>query len=172
MNKPSLLILGFLFVVLAGIFTWSKFHTEAQPMACTEEAKLCPDGSAVGRTGPQCEFAACPSPVSYEWKLIDSEPDSSGMPYTLVSLVVAGNSHDLGPQTGSCHEVKPGENGVFGELADPGEVSRVQCWFAGGGVELGVFKEGMQTVIKSGLLDEGSSETGPNRGNWKALLVI
>ncbi|MDP3735123.1 MAG: hypothetical protein Q8R39_01695 [bacterium] len=30
--------------------------------ACTEEAKLCPDGSTVGRTGPNCEFAACPSP--------------------------------------------------------------------------------------------------------------
>jgi hypothetical protein len=29
--------------------------------SCTMEAKLCPDGSAVGRTGPNCEFAACPS---------------------------------------------------------------------------------------------------------------
>lgn len=28
--------------------------------ACTEEAKICPDGSAVGRTGPNCEFAKCP----------------------------------------------------------------------------------------------------------------
>lgn len=28
--------------------------------ACTEEAKLCPDGSAVGRTGANCEFAPCP----------------------------------------------------------------------------------------------------------------
>jgi len=28
--------------------------------ACTQEAKLCPDGSAVGRAGPNCEFAACP----------------------------------------------------------------------------------------------------------------
>ncbi len=27
--------------------------------ACTEEAKVCPDGSAVGRTGPNCEFAPC-----------------------------------------------------------------------------------------------------------------
>ena len=27
---------------------------------CTMEAKICPDGSAVGRTGPNCEFAACP----------------------------------------------------------------------------------------------------------------
>ena len=32
----------------------------AGPVACTMEAKLCPDGSAVGRTGPNCEFAACP----------------------------------------------------------------------------------------------------------------
>lgn len=28
--------------------------------ACTQEAKICPDGSAVGRSGPNCEFAACP----------------------------------------------------------------------------------------------------------------
>jgi hypothetical protein len=28
--------------------------------ACTQEAKICPDGSSVGRTGPNCEFAACP----------------------------------------------------------------------------------------------------------------
>lgn len=31
--------------------------------ACTEEAKICPDGSTVGRTGPNCEFAAC-SPIN------------------------------------------------------------------------------------------------------------
>lgn len=29
-------------------------------VACTMEAKLCPDGSYVGRTGPSCEFEACP----------------------------------------------------------------------------------------------------------------
>ncbi|QQG41796.1 MAG: hypothetical protein HYV90_00585 [Candidatus Woesebacteria bacterium] len=29
------------------------------PKSCTEEAKLCPDGSYVGRTGPNCEFAPC-----------------------------------------------------------------------------------------------------------------
>jgi len=27
---------------------------------CTREAKLCPDGSSVGRIGPNCEFAPCP----------------------------------------------------------------------------------------------------------------
>jgi hypothetical protein len=34
----------------------------AKPVACTLEAKICPDGSSVGRTGPNCEFAPCPTP--------------------------------------------------------------------------------------------------------------
>jgi hypothetical protein len=35
--------------------------TSTPPLvACTMEAKLCPDGSSVGRTGPNCEFAPCP----------------------------------------------------------------------------------------------------------------
>ncbi len=29
-------------------------------VVCTMEAKLCPDGSHVGRSGPNCEFKACP----------------------------------------------------------------------------------------------------------------
>ncbi len=33
----------------------------ALPVACTEEAKMCPDGSSVGRTGPACAFTACPT---------------------------------------------------------------------------------------------------------------
>lgn len=43
-------------IVFAGVSTSTK-----TPTACTMEAKLCPDGSAVGRTGPNCEFATCPS---------------------------------------------------------------------------------------------------------------
>lgn len=33
----------------------------AEEMSCTLDAKVCPDGTAVGRTGPNCEFAACPT---------------------------------------------------------------------------------------------------------------
>lgn len=32
----------------------------AEPVACPLDAKICADGSSVGRTGPNCEFAACP----------------------------------------------------------------------------------------------------------------
>ncbi len=35
--------------------------TPIRDRACTEEAKLCPDGSYVSRTGPNCEFAQCPT---------------------------------------------------------------------------------------------------------------
>ncbi len=30
-------------------------------VACTQEAKICPDGTSVGRSGPNCEFPACPA---------------------------------------------------------------------------------------------------------------
>ncbi len=34
--------------------------TSTQATACTQDAKRCSDGSYVGRTGANCEFAACP----------------------------------------------------------------------------------------------------------------
>src|SRR3989344_3567773 len=34
--------------------------TNADSTVCTQEAMLCPDGSYVGRTGPNCEFTECP----------------------------------------------------------------------------------------------------------------
>lgn len=33
---------------------------EEEMVFCTADVKLCPDGSYVGRTGPNCEFSACP----------------------------------------------------------------------------------------------------------------
>lgn len=35
-----------------------------EPVACTMEAKLCPNGSYVGRSGPNCEFSPCPLDTS------------------------------------------------------------------------------------------------------------
>ncbi len=34
-------------------------------VVCTQDAKQCPDGSYVSRTGPNCEFAACPTQQGY-----------------------------------------------------------------------------------------------------------
>ncbi len=87
MKKIILIILGILVVVFAG----SKIYmaktiapdpsivieqpnttvippkTEPiknEPSVCTMDAKQCPDGSYVGRTGPKCEFAMCPKVIT------------------------------------------------------------------------------------------------------------
>lgn len=61
MNRYILVIgiVALLGLAAAGTY-YAGFAPTADIKACTQEAKLCPDGSAVGRTGPNCEFAACP----------------------------------------------------------------------------------------------------------------
>lgn len=59
MKRVFPLALISLMLVLSGCtLPWQK----TAPVACTMEAKLCSDGSYVGRTGPNCEFTACPTP--------------------------------------------------------------------------------------------------------------
>lgn len=61
MTKITAGILAIAFLALAGgIFFLKPLQNGDDLVACTLEAKICPDGSAVGRTGPNCEFAACP----------------------------------------------------------------------------------------------------------------
>lgn len=65
MNNKSIVILVLVVVgVGAGFFLGMKKKAEAPgdtlQTVCTMEAKLCPDGSYVGRSGPKCEFVACP----------------------------------------------------------------------------------------------------------------
>ena len=44
--------------------TEKRPDTEENAVLCTMEAKLCPDGTAVSRTGPNCTFPPCPGAVS------------------------------------------------------------------------------------------------------------
>jgi hypothetical protein len=54
-------------VLTVPVISWLANHVKPVPaqVACTQEAKICPDGTAVGRTGPNCEFAACPDAVAF-----------------------------------------------------------------------------------------------------------
>ncbi|MDO8241068.1 MAG: DUF333 domain-containing protein [Candidatus Moranbacteria bacterium] len=47
--------------ISTGAPTTSNIVTKPVQKMCTQEAKSCDDGSYVSRTGPNCEFAACPS---------------------------------------------------------------------------------------------------------------
>lgn len=84
-NKKAVIMVCFL-AVLAGTFLVFSGKKEEQKF-CTQEAKLCPDGSYVGRTGPDCEFAACPEPG---WKTTTGTPSFSypeKLPYKYISEV-------------------------------------------------------------------------------------
>ena len=48
-------------ILLATLFLAGCLRTESGPKACALDAKICPDGTAVGRMGPDCEFAPCPN---------------------------------------------------------------------------------------------------------------
>ncbi len=66
--KKALIILVIL-VGLTGIWFGLRFLIGGEePVACTQDAKLCPDGSYVGRVGPDCEFALCSGEA--EWLAI------------------------------------------------------------------------------------------------------
>lgn len=58
---------------------------EDEPVFCTEDAKLCPDGSYVGRQGPDCEFAACPEveDIPSDWENYSDDDLSFSYPSEL-----------------------------------------------------------------------------------------
>jgi len=82
-NQPKpdkrIIIGGIIVIVLAlaaigaGAYYWWQSLGGSSQQACTMEAKLCPDGSSVGRTGPNCEFAECPEDVSVGWQTYKNE---------------------------------------------------------------------------------------------------
>jgi len=57
----GLLIIAAIISVAAYFLIPKYFGLGATPQTCTADAKVCSDGSAVGRTGPNCEFEACPA---------------------------------------------------------------------------------------------------------------
>lgn len=58
--KKSLLI-GMATFALGAVVGLFLLDTKNDTVACPQDAKLCEDGSAVGRVGPSCVFAECPS---------------------------------------------------------------------------------------------------------------
>jgi hypothetical protein len=61
MNTVLLLILVVLILFGLYLYALPKATNQGKSVACTMEAKICPDGSAVGRSGPKCEFESCPT---------------------------------------------------------------------------------------------------------------
>lgn len=88
--KVFLIFIGFI-LVFVGIFSYllstkgnfsnnkPKVSPTPSERACTLEAKVCPDGTSVGRTGPNCEFAPCPSAKPNQDANIQNESSQSAI---------------------------------------------------------------------------------------------
>ncbi len=68
--SKSVALLMFILLPIVAFLLGAKYQRSIQNgespvvptgISCTADAKMCPDGSAVGRTGPNCEFALCPT---------------------------------------------------------------------------------------------------------------
>jgi len=79
---PILIVLIIVGVLALGGGTYYFLVNKApKSVGCTQEAKICPDGSTVGRTGSNCEFAECPAAKADEtasWKVYNSEQEIMG----------------------------------------------------------------------------------------------
>lgn len=73
-NQYFILAIFLVFLVAGTVFLYQQQLSIKNRIrlgtACTQEAKICPDGSAVGRTGPNCEFAACSNDPYGTWKKV------------------------------------------------------------------------------------------------------
>ena len=83
--KNKLVAIIFVIVVagVGGYFLYqyySDINKQKNPVACTMEAKICPDGSSVGRVGPKCEFASCPDHTA-GWNTLNNNEYSFSLKY-------------------------------------------------------------------------------------------
>ena len=70
-----IVVVGVLLCALLGVRTFLVVRKQAQEKACPALAKICPDGSTVSMTGPNCAFAACPDTLNIP-SVVDSDIDT------------------------------------------------------------------------------------------------
>lgn len=147
MNKS---IIGAIVIILIGAGVW--YYTAEVPDTDTiqESTKIVPKWS----------FENLP-------QVNESDP-----PQTKVTLTVGQKNYDAGTYAGSCAEIGA-SGGVDGKGLVAGEVSGVQCWFAGGGDEVGLFQENGKLTLKRGLLEEPQGDGSEGfRGNFTSFLEL
>ena len=99
------------------------------------------------------------------WQFKDAE-EVDAIPHTEVSVIVNGKTHTIGKFQGSCQEIGA-TGGIDGKGLLAGELSAAQCWYAGGGDEIGVFAiESGGVEVMVGSLSEGADGAGMFRGDF------
>ncbi|MFA5098927.1 MAG: hypothetical protein WC461_01760 [Candidatus Paceibacterota bacterium] len=108
MKTQTKIIFSILAIVIIGggaygVYWFVNQKSEVpEQVFCTQEALICPDGSYVGRTGPKCEFKACPNQPSFTgilkqtgdgFFLILGSPENSGgdVAYSMPLIIKVSN---------------------------------------------------------------------------------
>ena len=102
---------------------------------------------------------------TFSWRFQTDESNDGLAPRSKVALIADGNAYDTGAYAGSCAE-------IASENLLENEVSAVLCWYAGGGDEIGVFKEGDRYVLKHGFQEESTAESDGFRGDFTQIAEI
>lgn len=151
-------LIGVGLIILAGVWYMTMNQRNAQPLLVPEAAQ-------------ESEQEATNTKSSIAWQFKDAG-EVDAMPKTAVTVVVNGTPYDMGTFTGSSSEIGA-TGGVDGTGLLAGELSAAQCWFAGGGDEIGVFaSEDGGFEIMVGELGEGEAGEGLFRGNFSITHVV
>lgn len=75
-TKIVIIIVIIIFALLSLIIS-SAINSPQDNISCSEEAKICPDGSTVVRSGSKCEFAECPKIPTQVTVIASTTPDTS-----------------------------------------------------------------------------------------------
>ncbi len=140
------------------------FQTSTQKVATDEGVQTAPGDHEEGDQ-PANEGTNAYVRPTISWKFT-AAAEVDGMPRTTVALIFNGTSHTIGTFTGSCSQISA-TGGIDGKGLLAGEQSAVQCWYAGGGDEIGVFahEDGGFEVMVGGL-SEGAEGAGMFRGDF------
>lgn len=83
-------------LLMVGTFTQANVYGEFDtiPRACPDDAIVCPDGTTIGRTGPNCEFV-CPGQKPIPFKKINRQEDKTKN-FPQVDISVDGETDNRG----------------------------------------------------------------------------
>lgn len=88
----------------------------------------------------------------FVWSLVPAQPDPANPgPRTAINLQIADVHMPLGTYAGNCILIDGKTQAILS-----GELSGVVCRTSGSGVEIGIFKENDQLVLKKGEIASGS----------------
>lgn len=170
---PLVIVIIIAIVLALGGGAYVATHPEVLHMETSQSATTTDEAHVQTTPGdhPEVDHSASEgislSATDIHWKL-DKKAEKDGVPQTLVSVQVGETVHEVGTFEGSCSMIDA-KGGVDGKGLLAGELSAVQCWFAGGGDEIGIFakEDGGAEVMVGGISEPDGEGAVGTRGNFK-----